>query len=147
MKAKATADVAGEDQAREGSGFRLAVAVLAWLILGVIVFSTLSPLGMRPRLGVFVHVERFGAFALMGLLFALVYSRRVIAVLACVVAAVIGLELLQMAVSDRHARFSDLAVKAAGGVFGVACGWFIMRNRARIEHLLYRPRGGERQSK
>lgn len=120
------------------SRFRRAVAIAAWLILAVIVFSTLSPIGMRPRLGVFVHLERFGAFAVLGFLFAIVHSRRVAAVLVCVVAAVIGLELLQMTMSDRHARLSDLAVKAAGGVFGVACGWVLMRNRAPVERLMCR---------
>lgn len=139
MRARTTQRLAMGAGGREmAGGLRRAVAILAWLILAVIVFSTLSPIGMRPRLGVFVHLERFGAFAAMGFLFAIVHSRRAAAVLVCIVVAVVGLELLQMTMSDRHARLSDLAVKAAGGVFGVACGWFLMRNRAPVERLMCR---------
>lgn len=110
--------------------FKRAAALLAWLILALVVFSTLSPIGMRPHLGA-AHVERFAAFALLGFLFCVVHPRRIGAVALCVVAGVAGLELLQMLVAGRHARVSDVAVKAAGGVFGVAAAWLFLRLRAR----------------
>ena len=106
--------------------FKRAAAICAWLILAVIVFSTLSPIGMRPHLGA-AHVERFAAFALLGFLFAIVHPGRIVMVLLCVVAAVAGLELLQMLVASRHARVADIAVKAAGGVGGIASAWLVMR--------------------
>lgn len=109
--------------------FKRAAAILAWLVLAVIVFSTLSPIGMRPHLGA-AHLERFAAFALLGFLFAIVYPGRIVAVLLWVVAAVAGLELLQMLASGRHARLADLAVKAAGGVCGITSAWLVMRLRA-----------------
>jgi hypothetical protein len=112
------------------AGLKRAATVLAWLILGGIVFSTLSPIGMRPHLGA-AHLERFGAFALLGFLFAIVYPGRIVAVLTGTVAIVAGLELLQMLVAGRHARLADLAVKASGGVAGIACAWLVMRVRAR----------------
>lgn len=114
---------------------RRIATVLAWAILAVVVFSTLSPIGMRPRLGALVHIERFGAFALLGFLFAVAHPRRIAAVLACVVAVTVGLELLQVLASSRHARLSDLAVKTAGGVFGVGCAWLVLHNRAWLERL------------
>jgi len=101
--------------------------ILAWVVLAVIAFSTLSPIGMRPHLGAFVHLERFGAFALMGFLFALVHPRRIGLVLLCVVAAAIGLELLQTLASGRHARVLDFAVKATGGMAGVGAAWLVAR--------------------
>lgn len=110
--------------------FKRAAALLAWLILAVVVFSTLSPIGMRPHLGA-AHVERFAAFALLGFLFSVVYPRSTGAVALCVVAGVAGLELLQMLVAGRHARIADVAVKAAGGILGVASAWLLMRLRAR----------------
>lgn len=112
------------------TALRRMVALLAWASLAAIAFSTLSPIGMRPHLGASVHIERFGAFALVGFLFAFAHPRRIGVVLACVAAAVVGLELLQLAASSRHARLSDLAVKTAGGVFGVAFAWLVLRNRA-----------------
>lgn len=105
------------------------LAMLPWLVLGVIVFATLSPIGMRPHLGALVHVERFGAFALLGVLFALAYPRRVGLVLLLVVAAAVSLELLQTAASGRHARLSDLAVKVTGATAGVASAWLFLRAR------------------
>ncbi len=110
---------------------RIAI-VMAWLVLAVIVFSTLSPIGLRPRLGVFVHVERFGAFAALGFLFAVVYPRRWLAVLVAVACLAIGLEFVQTLISDRHARWSDLAVKLAGGVFGVLCAHVLQSQLARL---------------
>ncbi len=117
---------------------RRIAAIMAWVVLCVIAFSTLSPIGLRPHLGAFVHLERFGAFALLGFLFALVYPRRLGFVLVCVVAAAIGLEALQTLASSRHARVLDFAIKAAGGVAGVGAAWLALRNRAWIERLIGR---------
>ncbi|WKL24844.1 VanZ family protein (plasmid) [Sinorhizobium meliloti] len=94
---------------------RRIASVLAWLLLGVIAYSTLSPLDLRPHMGSSVQIERFGAFGLTGLMFAIAYPRHVLAVLAAMLAAAIGLELTQMLAADRHARLIDLAVKVAGG--------------------------------
>lgn len=93
---------------------RRIASVLAWLLLGVIAYSTLSPLDLRPHMGSSVQIERFGAFGLTGLMFAIAYPRHVLAVLAAMLAAAIGLELTQMLAADRHARLIDLAVKMAG---------------------------------
>lgn len=112
--------------------------LLAWAVLALIAFSTLSPIGMRPHLGGLVHVERFGAFALLGFLFALVHPRRLWLVLVCVAAAAVGLEALQTLASGRHARVIDVAIKAAGGVAGVGAGWLALRNRPLADRLLGR---------
>ncbi|WEX74934.1 VanZ family protein [Sinorhizobium numidicum] len=116
--------------------FKLAASILAWLLLGLIAYSTLSPLDMRPRMGAWVHVERFGAFGLLGLLFATAYPRRFLLVLAVVMATAIGLELLQMLSTDRHARLVDIAVKAIGGACGVVAGWFVTYSRHRFRHAM-----------
>ncbi|ACP23352.1 hypothetical protein NGR_b19050 (plasmid) [Sinorhizobium fredii NGR234] len=103
---------------------RRAAKALAWLLLALIAYSTLSPIGMRPHVGTWVHVERFGAYGLMGLLFATAFPRRITLVLAMVLGAAVGLELLQMLSADRHARLEDLAVKMAGATCGVGAVWF-----------------------
>lgn len=117
---------------------RRAAAVLAWLVLAVIAFSTLSPIGMRPQLGALVQVERFGAFAALGLLFVLVYPRRWRMLLFCVIGLAVSLEIMQTVVSGRHGRWSDLAVKVAGGVCGVLFACWLPRLRAHLERFLRR---------
>ncbi|WEX88638.1 VanZ family protein [Sinorhizobium garamanticum] len=106
---------------------RRIASLLAWLLFGVIAYSTLSPIGMRPHIGTWVHVERFGAFGLLGLLFMIGYPRRLPFVIAIVLGTAVGFELLQMLSMDRHARWGDLAVKLAGGSCGIAAGCLLAR--------------------
>ena len=98
---------------------RRIVFIVACLVLAVIVFSTLSPLDLRPKLGTFVNVERFGAYAALGVLFTVAYPRRWLMILIAVICLSVGLEYGQMLVSSRHARWSDFGVKMMGGVAGV----------------------------
>lgn len=113
-----------------------AATLLAWLLFTVIAYSTMSPLDLRPRIGHLVHLERFGAFGLLGLLFAIAYPRWIGRVLVLVLATAVGFELLQMVSADRHARVTDVAVKLAGGACGVLAGWIFTRYRSRVMALL-----------
>lgn len=94
--------------------------ILGWLLLAAVVFATLVPIGLRPVTAAPVSLERFGAFALLGFLFALGYPRRRWQVLAVVILATAGLEALQMVEVTRHGRMTDFLVKGMGGSFGVA---------------------------
>ncbi|QUS41839.1 VanZ family protein [Tardiphaga alba] len=94
------------------------ISVLAWITLLAIAAATLSPIGLRPHLAS-VSFERFGAFALVGLLFGLAYTRHIWLVLLFVGGAAIGLEVLQHLTPDRHGEVRDALVKLAGGVAGV----------------------------
>jgi VanZ family protein len=107
---------------------RRAATVLAWLLLALVAYSTLSPIGMRPRIGTWVHVERFGAYGLIGFLFVTAYPRRLPIVLGMVLGAAVGFELLQMLSADRHARMEDVAVKMAGAACGVGAALFAARH-------------------
>ncbi|MEI2298192.1 VanZ family protein [Ensifer sp. MJa1] len=113
-----------------------AACLFAWLLFAAIAYSTTSPLDLRPRIGHLVHLERFGAFGLLGLLFAIAYPRRLGQVLVLVLATAIGFEMLQMVSADRHARVTDVAVKLAGGACGVLAGWVFIRYRSRFSALL-----------
>jgi hypothetical protein len=95
--------------------------ITGWLALGLIAFATLSPVGDRPSLGS-PHLEHFAAFALMGLAFALAYPNRVLLVVALVVGAALGLEVLQLLTPDRHGRVADALVKVLGGISGICMG-------------------------
>jgi apolipoprotein N-acyltransferase len=102
------------------------ITVIAWAILAFIVFATLSPIGLRPHIEN-VSVERFGAFAFVGLLFGLAYPKRLWLVLTLVCGTAFVLEALQHLTPDRHGHLADAIVKFAGGVAGVALSWLITR--------------------
>ena len=92
--------------------------LLGWLILTALVAVTLCPIGFRPVSHAPVSVERFGAFALMGFLFALGYPRWRLQVIVLTVAAAGLLEILQTIQPTRHGRMPDFLLKAAGCAFG-----------------------------
>jgi hypothetical protein len=98
----------------------------AWVALALIVFVTVSPLETRPVITENPDIERFAAFALVGLLFGLAYPRR-LAVDASFLVIVAGvLETLQLMTRDRHGHIADAFVKAAGGAFGVAMALIVL---------------------
>lgn len=106
--------------------FHKVMTVIAWLTLLFIAFVTLSPIGLRPHVAG-VSVERFGAFALAGVLFGLAYPARLGLVLLLLVGAAAGLEILQHLTPDRHGHVPDALVKMAGGVAGVCCSFVVNR--------------------
>jgi hypothetical protein len=89
----------------------------AWCALGVIVFVTLSPIGLRPQTGS-VGVERFLAYCLLGALFVMAYPQHFVRVMTFVVVVAGSLELLQHLTPDRHGHVADAAQKIAGGIAG-----------------------------
>jgi VanZ like family len=106
-------------------------AIAGWLALAFVIFATLSPIGMRPSIGN-SHLEHFAAFGLIGLAFAMAYPSRILLIVAIVVGAVLGLEVLQLLTPDRHARATDAFVKALGGISGICAGqliYFLVRVR------------------
>jgi VanZ family protein len=113
--------------------FQKLVVVVAWSTLIFIAYATLSPIGLRPHLGN-VSVERFGAFAVFGLLLGLAYPRRVWVVLAAVLGTAVMLELLQRITPDRHGMLPDVEVKLIGGMLGVAIA-FALNNAFRRRSL------------
>ena len=98
--------------------YRRVVAIAAWSSLAFIVFSTLSPVGLRPQVAS-VGFEHLAAFAVMGLLFAVAYPRHLVPIVTLVLGSAAILELFQFITPDRHARFSDMLVKLAGGSIGI----------------------------
>jgi VanZ family protein len=102
------------------------IAIAAWACLSFIIYATLSSLEARPELtgagfykAFFTVLERFGAYAVLGLLFSLAYPRHVVSVCLLVLGSAVILELLQNFVPDRDARVSDALEKIAGGLAGI----------------------------
>jgi hypothetical protein len=83
-----------------------------------IAFVTLSPIGLRPNIAD-PNLERFAAFAVLGLLLGMAYpGRRALFAVTIVVAAVL-LEALQLFIPDRDAEYLEMLIKAAGGLAGM----------------------------
>jgi len=105
---------------------RKLIAVAAWALLIFITYATLSSIEARPELvgpgfhkAFFTVVERFGAYAVLGLLFYLAYPRHAVAICIIVFGSAIVLELLQILIPDRDARVLDAMEKLAGGAAGI----------------------------
>jgi VanZ family protein len=95
------------------------LATAAWAAFAVLVFVTISPLGMRPVVTANPNIERFAAFAIVGLLFGFAYPTRLALDTLFIVIAAGTLEALQLITPDRHGHVADALVKAAGGTSGV----------------------------
>ena len=103
------------------------ITAAAWACLAFIVFATLCSIEARPVIagGFFTAVERFGAYAVFGLLLYLAYPRRLAFVCIMVFGSAITLELLQNLAPDRHARSLDAIEKLLGGVAGLLAAGFL----------------------
>ena len=112
---------------------RLAL-VAGWLAVAIIVFATLSPIGLRPKTG-HPDLERFGAFFLAGACFAVAYPKRRRWVSVAIIIGAGLLEAGQLLVPGRDAHLHDAIVKAVGGVVGLTLA-------ALADHLLARGRPG-----
>jgi VanZ family protein len=106
---------------------------LAWAALAVIIFVTVSPIGLRPHDFGPVNFDRGLAFAGLSALFVLAYPKAWAPTLAVLVVAAFGIEALQELSPSRHARLDDALVKAAGAVIGAPVGyataWMMQRMR------------------
>jgi hypothetical protein len=100
------------------------IIVGAWLCLAFIGYATLSSIDARPVIagGFFTVLERFGAYAVLGLLFHLAYPRQLTFVCIMVFGSAVVLELLQNMVPDRDPRLSDAVEKLFGGAAGLVLG-------------------------
>jgi hypothetical protein len=92
---------------------------VAWIVVVGLVMITLVPAPLRPRTGVSHNFEHFGAFVVAGVFWYLGYAERLRLWLGAVVIFAGGLELLQLLVPGRHARFADFVADTLGGCAGI----------------------------
>jgi hypothetical protein len=102
---------------------RKLVILIAWCCLGLIVFVTLSPIGLRPESGS-AGLERFAAYNVLGVLFVAAYPRRFTWVMVIILGVAVSLELLQHLTPDRHGHIADAAQKVIGGLLGSSAAKF-----------------------
>ena len=95
----------------------------ACLVLAYILFTTVSPIDLRPHTLTTVNIDRAGTYALAGLVFVLAYPRHWKTIAVLLVVGALGLEFLQAFSPTRHARLHDALIKAFGSVAGVGIGY------------------------
>jgi VanZ family protein len=93
--------------------------VAAWLLLLAIVVLSVVPAQDRPVTPAPHYIEHLVIFLLTGLAFGLGYSRRYLARILALVAFSAAIELIQLEIPSRHARFSDFLVNALSVSIGV----------------------------
>ena len=106
------------------------IRLFAWSSLALVATLTLSPIGLRPETALPPTIERFTAFAAVGVAFALAYPRQFWLAAAIAIGASLLLEALQALEPTRHGRLFDAAVKLAGGTVGLLLGLAMQRNAA-----------------
>src|SRR5438445_4791134 len=106
--------------------------LIAWLLAAAVTFATLGPPQYRPHSILGQDGEHALAFVLVGFAFGLAYPRHRL-LTACISVPMIGaLELLQLLMPGRHARFEDFIVDALAASVGIVVAavfyWTTMRH-------------------
>jgi uncharacterized membrane protein YfcA len=104
---------------------RTALKLLAWLLLLALAIVTVAPIEFRPVTSLPPQVERGTALLVIGFVFGLAYPRHIVVMSVLLLVSTSVFEALQLLEPGRHARWSDLAVKLAGGGFGLVLGWLL----------------------
>nr|WP_246590305.1 VanZ family protein [Rhizobium lentis] len=102
---------------------------LAWLLLALILFVTVSPIGLRPDTITTVNTDRGVAYVLLGLAFALAYPKQWKLVAVLLIIGAVAIEYLQYLTPTRHPRLHDAGIKAMGSALGLLAGWVINKWR------------------
>src|SRR3954447_4993539 len=109
----------------------IVLRLVAWILAAAVAFATLGPPTYRPRSDLGQDGEHALAFVLVGLAFGLAYGRNRLLTTAISVVLIGALEILQLWMPGRHARFEDFVVDALAACIGLAIAtgldWAIKR--------------------
>jgi VanZ family protein len=100
---------------------------VAWIVIISLIVFNIVPAPMRPRTGVSHNLEHFGSFLFAGILWYLAYANRLLLWLGTLLVFAGSIELLQILVPGRHARFTDFAADALGGCVGMLIAYLVAR--------------------
>src|SRR3954449_2149681 len=98
----------------------LILRIIAWLLTAAVTFATLGPPNYRPHSPLGQDAEHALAFVLVGLAFGLAYPRRRVLTAGVTVILIGALELLQLWMPGRHARWEDFVVDVLAAGVGIA---------------------------
>ncbi|MBR0784923.1 VanZ family protein [Bradyrhizobium iriomotense] len=111
--------------------------LVAWLLAVAVTVVTLGPQGVRPAPVLGQQGDHTLAFLLVGFLFARAYPQRSWTSLSVAVVLIGLLEIMQLWVPGRHARFEDFVVDALSALVGFALSAATDRM---MVHLAKRPK-------
>jgi hypothetical protein len=111
---------------RTGSIILTTIRAGAWIVVIGLIMASIVPAPLRPGTGASHNLEHFGSFLLAGIIWRLAYSGRLLLWLATMVIFAGGVELLQILVPGRHARFSDFLVDVVGGCAGILVTFLVI---------------------
>jgi VanZ family protein len=94
--------------------------IFAWLLAAAVTFATLGPPRFRPQSNLGQDGEHALAFVLIGLAFGVAYPKNRSLVAAMAVAGIGLVEILQLWMPGRHARWEDFIVDALAACAGLA---------------------------
>jgi VanZ family protein len=103
---------------------------LAWLVLGGIVFVTISPINLRPHTVTTVDFDRALAYAVTGFIFVLGYPKQWKLIVLLLAVGAMAIEALQYISPSRHARFHDGLIKGIGAAIGAMAAHSLLKIRA-----------------
>lgn len=100
---------------------------LAWIVLGLVAFATVVPVGTKHPLMAMANIDSVIPFGLLGLLFVMAYpeDRRVVALL-CIMAAAAS-ESLALVLPERHLRIERALLKVLATVSGLLLGALLVQ--------------------
>src|ERR1700704_4059490 len=98
----------------------ITLRLFAWLLAAAVTFATLGPPDLRPHSDLGQDGEHAFAFILVGLAFGVAYTRNRLFTAPIAVVMIGLIEILQLWMPGRHARFEDFAVDALAACAGLA---------------------------
>ena len=101
------------------SHYRIPARVLAWVGLLAIIVLSVVPAVDRPVSSVGPQSEHFSAFALVAGAFATGYDISLIRLVILAFFVCGGIEILQVPLPTRHARFSDFVIDFVASCFAI----------------------------
>jgi hypothetical protein len=101
--------------------------VAAWLLALLIVGLSLGPPSTRPVTGGGHNLEHLAIFLATGGAFGLGYPRRLWLLPFALVVFSAAIEVAQLLVSGRHARFSDFLINAAALCLGFGTSYLLLK--------------------
>jgi hypothetical protein len=111
----------------------------AWLSILVILLVTVVPIGFRPSTGFSPNLERLGAMAAVGALFAAAYPKRFWLIVLALSLAAAAFEALQFIAGGRHPAVRDVVIKSLGAAVGAMAGYAVGSAIAKPISLPERP--------
>jgi VanZ family protein len=111
---------------RTGSIILTTIRALAWIVVIGLIMASIVPAPLRPGTGASHNLEHFGSFLFAGIIWCLAYSGRLLLWLGTMFIFAGSVELLQILVPGRHARFSDFVVDVVGGCAGILVAFLVV---------------------